>query len=174
MKKIVAVVLGLLAIASCATVKTSDIEFWSEANPKANIKAYKSYAWIGDIAIVRDPGRELAGTGFNPQTEMKFLVDRELRESGFTENAAAPDLLIAAALGIDMASMELVKDSETNMERLKNVPKGGIALILVDAKTKTIVWLGHATADVQEVRDANLSRARMDYAVSKLAARIGK
>jgi len=174
MKQLFVVVLLVAGLAGCATVKTSDIEFWSEANPKTNIKAYKSYAWIGDIAIVRDPVKELAGAGFNPQTEMRFLIDRELRAGGFTENAAAPDLLVAAALGVDMASMELVKNSETKMEQLKNIPKGGIALILVDAKTRSIVWLGHATADVQEVRDSETSRARMDYAVSKLAGRIGK
>ncbi len=174
MKSVFALLVMMAVVAGCATVKTSDIEFWSEADPKVNIKAYKSYAWLGDIALVRDPARELANAGFNPQTEMKFLIDRELRDSGFTENAAAPDLLVAAALGVDMASMELVKDDETHQERLRNVPKGGVALILVDAKTKTVVWLGHATADVQEVRDAEFSRARMDYAISKLAARIGK
>ena len=58
-------------------------------------------------------------------------------------------LIVAFAAGIDMASMDIKVDPESQLETLENVPRGALVLILIDATTSKAVWAGIATGEIQ-------------------------
>ena len=44
-----------LSITACTSPLVKDIEVDAEADPKANLAGYKTYAWLGSAAILYDP-----------------------------------------------------------------------------------------------------------------------
>ncbi len=136
-------------IASCATV-TSDIKIDAEADPKANIKGYKTYAWLGSAEILYDPAGRWEPPDFDADSEVKWLIDRELRKRGMMEVNTNPDMIIGFIAGIDMAALELAENPEKTMTIIHNVPKGALALVFVDASTGYPIWIGKAVGDIQK------------------------
>jgi hypothetical protein len=167
-------IMVLLLIAGCASVPTKDIKVDSQADSKANFSGYKSYTWLGAAAIVNDPHGQWEPPQFDADAEIKFLIDRELRKRGMAEDRNAPDLFVAYAAGIDMAALELKADPDTKLEVPQNVPQGGVIIALVDSQTGFVIWLGWATAEVQENPDTATVKARLDYAVTKMLKEIPK
>jgi len=164
----------LLLLGGCASSATKDIMVETEIDPKANLGGYKSYAWLGSAAIVFDEKGQWEPPQFDADAEIKFLIDRELRQHGMTEDSVNPDLAIAYAAGIDMDSMEIKTDPENELEVLQNVPVGALTVIMVDADTGLAVWAGVATAEIQQNPTAETTRQRLDYAVSKMFAKLPK
>lgn len=164
---------AILLIAGCASV-TKDIRIQSEVAPKANLQGYSSYAWLGSAAIVYDPQGKWEPPQFDADAEIKFLIDRELRQHGLTESSVNPDMIVAYGAGIDMARLELKFDPEDELERLTNVPKGALVVVLVDATTGLAIWGGVATADIQENPTQDEIKQRLDYAVTKMFDRLPK
>ena len=87
---------------------------------------------------------------------------------GMLEDSVNPDLIVAFAAGIDMDSMDIKTDPESGLEMLANVPLGALSVILVDAVTGRAIWVGVATADVQENPTLETTRKRLDFAVSEM------
>ena len=164
----VALFAGLLLIVGCATSVTKDIIVDSEADPKANFKAYKTYTWLVSAAIVYDPEGKWEPPQFDADAEIKFLIDRELRKRGMIEDSANPDMAVTFAAGIDMSSMEIDIDPESNMTMLENVPLGALVVILQDANTGLAIWGGIATAEIQENPSQETIKQRLDFAVSQM------
>ena len=81
----------LTLIAGCMTVPTKDIKVDAQADPKANFSGYKSYAWLGSAAIVNDAFGQWEPPNFDADAEIKYLIDRELRKRGMSEDSANPD-----------------------------------------------------------------------------------
>jgi hypothetical protein len=106
--------------------------------------------------------------------EVKFLIDRELRAHGMTETSSNPDLIVAFAAGIDMATMEIKTDPDSNLQTLENVPSGALTVILIDAQTGLAIWGGIATGEVQQNPDQAVTRQRLDYAVSSMFKQLKK
>jgi hypothetical protein len=171
-KYLFALVTTLLLLAGCASTATQDIMVETDVDPKANISGYTSYAWLGAAAIVFDDKGQWEPPQFDADAEIKFLIDRELREHGMTEDSANPDLIVAYAAGIDMDSMEMKTDPETDLEVLKNVPVGALSVFLIDAQTGLAVWAGVATADIQEAATAETTKKRLDFAVSQMFSKL--
>ena len=161
-------IIVLMLLAGCASVPTKDIQVDAQADPKANFSGYKTYAWLGAAAIVNDPHGQWEPPQFDADGEIKFLIDHELRKRGITENRAGPDLVIAFAAGIDMEALELKVDTKTKMDMLQNVPQGGLVIVLMDSGSGFVIWVGVATAEIQENPDAQTVKARLDYAVTQL------
>ena len=164
----------LLLLAGCASSVTKDIMVDTDVDPKANLKGYSSYTWLGSAAIVYDPEGQWEPPQFDMDAEIKFLIDRELRKHGMTESSSSPDLIVAFAAGIDMATMELKTDPESKLETLENVPMGALSVILIDAKTGFAIWGGIATAEVQQNPDQEITKKRLDYAVSSMFKQLKK
>ncbi len=164
----------LMVIAGCTSAPTRDIQVDAEADPKANFNGYKTYAWLGSAGIVNDPYGQWEPPAFDADAEIKYLIDRELRKRGMSESSAAPDLFVAFAAGIDMNALELKVDPGTNMDILTNVPKGALLVMLVDGDSGFVIWVGAATADVQERPDTQTVKKRLDYAVTKLLKKLPK
>lgn len=162
----------LLLLTGCASSVTNDIKVDADSDPKANLAGYKSYTWLGSAAIVFDDKGQWEPPEFDADAEIKFLIDRELREHGMAENSVNPDLIVAFAAGIDMDSMELKTNPEDDLEVLENVPVGALTVILIDAETGFAIWAGVATAEIQENPTQETTKKRLDYAVSQMFAKL--
>ncbi len=164
----------ILFMAGCASVPTKDIKVDAQADPKANFSGYKTYAWLGAAAIVNDPYGQWEPPPFDADAEIIFLIDRELRKRGMSENTTDPDLIVAFAAGIDMDALGLKVDPETKKNLLDNVPQGGLAVVLADSETGFVIWVGIATAEIQENPDKATVKARLDYAVKQMFKKLPK
>ena len=167
-KYCVALFAGLLLVAGCATNVTKDIIVDTEVDPKANFKGYTTYAWQSSAAIVYDPEGKWEPPGFDADAEIKFLIDRELTKRGMTEDSANPDMTVIFAAGIDMSSMEIDIDPESNLTMLENVPLGALVVILKDTNTGLVIWGGWATAEIQENPGQETIKKRLEYAVTQM------
>lgn len=166
-KRLLTFIGALLLVAGCTSV-TKDIQVETDMDPKANLAGYTSYTWLGSAAILYDPEGKWEPPEFDADTEIKFLIDRELRAHGLSESMSNPDLIVAFAAGIDMASMDIKVDPESQLETLENVPRGALVLILIDATTSKAVWAGIATGEIQQNPDEEVTKKRLDYAVSSM------
>ena len=164
----------ILLVAGCASSMTKDIMVETDVDPKADLKGYSTYTWLGSAAIVYDPEGKWEPPQFDADAEIKFLIDRELRQHGMTESSANPDLIVAFAAGIDMSSLEIKVDPESELETLENVPVGALTVILVDAGTGMAIWAGVATAEVQQNPEQDVIKKRLDFAVSSMFKQLPK
>lgn len=161
-------VLVFLLLTGCASTLTQDIEVDADTDPKANLAGYKTYAWLGSAAILNDPQGKWEPPAFDADSEIKFLIDRELRTRGIKEVAVSPDLIVGFAAGIDMEALELVENTESEMQVLENVPKGGLVVVLIDGDTGIPVWAAAARANVHREISSEDVRKRLDYAVTQM------
>ncbi len=164
----------MLLVAGCASGVTKDIMVDTDVDPKANLKGYSTYTWLGSAAIVYDPEGKWEPPQFDADAEIKFLIDRELRKHGMTESSTNPDLIVAFAAGIDMSIMDIKIDPESELETLTNVPMGEFTVIPIDAGTGLAIWGGVATAEIQQNPEQDVIKKRLDYAVSSMFKQLPK
>lgn len=161
-------------LSGCNSVPVKDMQFDVEVDPKANFSVYKSYSWLGTATIVNDSFGQWEPPEFDADNEIMYLVDRELRKHGMSEDSVAPDLYITFGAGIDMDALGLKKQPGTQIKLLDNIPQGGLVLAMVDSNTGFIIWLGSVIAEVQQNADAKMVKARLDYAVTQLLKKLPK
>jgi uncharacterized protein YceK len=159
---------GVLLCSGCSSVPTKDITIETQADPKINFSAYKTYTWAGSAAILRDPTGQWEPAAFDADTEIKHLIDRELRKRGMLENAAKPDLVAAFAVGVDTEALKLKTDPKTKMEVTEEIPAGGLLVVLIDSSTGFVTWAGMATAELMDKPDTETAKARLDYVVTNM------
>ncbi|MCP3688856.1 MAG: DUF4136 domain-containing protein [Gammaproteobacteria bacterium] len=165
--------MALLALlAGCATSVTQDIKIDAEADPKANFSGYSTYTWLGSASIVFDNEGRWEPPQFDADAEIKFLIDRELRNRGMNEDSANPDMFVAFAAGIDMDSLEIKMNPESDLGVLEQVPHGGLAVIMIDADTGFAIWAGTATANIQENPTQETIKKRLDFAVTQMFGKL--
>lgn len=157
----------IIIVSSCATL-TSDIEVETSDDPDINYDTYKTYAWAGSAQIVFDPVGQWEQPTLDTDEEVRFNVNRELRERGIYQVESSPDLLVAFAAGIDTSLLELKENPDADNRVLTHAPKAALVIALVDANTGYVVWLGYATADVQQQQTMENIRTRIDYAVKQI------
>jgi hypothetical protein len=162
---------SLLGSASlgCASTQTSDIRVHSAADKKANIKAYKSYAWYESDQLIHDRTGVWVPKDVDTQAEVEFLVNDTLRKRGLTEVQAEPDLLVSVLIVADIRDVEEIKNKRgEGVTTFDPVGQGALLIELIDSETGKTVWLGGAEGDVRESRTAEESKERLAYAVDKL------
>jgi len=166
----------LTLLAGCVSSNLRDIRVEAEADSEIDFGSYRNYAWLGSAAIVYDPEGKWEPPEFDADAEIEFLIDRELRGRGMAENSNAPDLVVAYAAGIDMESMDIAVDPDDYrlVETLQNVPRGGLVVVLIDARSGLAVWAGVATAEIQQNPDQRIVRQRLDYAVTSMFRKLPK
>ena len=158
----------LLLLTGCASSVTKDIIVGTEADPKANFNGYTTYTWLGSATIVYDPDGKWEPPQFDADAEIKFLIDRELRARGMIENSANPDMIVGFAAGVDMDSMEIDIPPESNLVALKGLPLGTLVVVLIDAKSKSAIWGGTASAEIQQNPSQETIKKRLDFAVTQM------
>ncbi len=157
----------ILVISGCSS-GFKDIHVETEANPKVNFEGYSSYAWAAAAAIVRDPAHQWTPPDLNIGAEIMFLVDRELRARGMSEVQQSPDVLVIYALGVDMKALGVVTDPDDKEERFEEIPKGGVIIVLADPESRQVMWVGGAVADLLEEPNAELTKKRLDHAITTM------
>jgi len=163
----IALTLSILATSSCATL-TDDIVVETHANPDVNYHAYKTYAWAGSAQIIFDPVGQWEQPTLDTDKEVKFVINRELRERGLVQVTSHPDLLVAFAAGIDTSILELKDNPNSDKKIVTNVPKAALLIALVDANTGYTVWVGYAVGDAQQQQTIENIRTRIDFAVKEI------
>jgi hypothetical protein len=81
-----------------------------------------------------------------------------------------PDLLLIFAAGVDMENLELVKDPDTELRSLKEVPKGAFIVVLIDPATRRAVWVGTAEGNAEAGRSVEELKKRLAFAVENMFA----
>ena len=166
--------IALIFLSGCMSASVKDIKISSEAAPKANFNGYSTYAWLGSAMVLNDPAGQWEPNGFDADAEIKYLIDRELRNRGMSEDSNAPDLLAVFAAGVDMESLELKTDPKTKTDIMKEIPQGGLLIAFLDSDTGFIIWIGVASGDIQTETSEKLVKQRLDYAVKKLIKKMPK
>jgi hypothetical protein len=174
MKKMMISVMVALLLAGCASISTKDIQIEAQADPKADLSGYKSYAWLGSAAMLSDAYGQWVPPGFDADSEIKYLIDRELRERGMLQTSTDPDLMIGFAAGINMDALGLKENPDSSTSYLVNMPQGGLLIAGVDSDSGFVVWAGIAIGDAQEQPDAERAKGRLDYAVTELFKKLPK
>ena len=167
-KHLIALITVMLLLGGCASSVTSDIVVKAEADPTIKFSGYKTYAWLGSASIVYDPNGKWEPPEFDADSEIKFLIDGELRKRGMSEDSANPSLVVVFAAGIDMAAMREEVDPNSNISALQNVPQGALTVVLIDSLTGLAIWGGVATADIMEDPTPEVVKQRLAYAVSSM------
>jgi hypothetical protein len=160
--------IGALLFAGCSSVPIKDIQITTQADPKVNFDGYKTYAWAGSLAVLRDPTGQWEPPAFDADAEIMHLIDRELRKKGMLENSTSPDLIAAFAIGVDTQALKSKVYPKTDMEVIEEVPAGGLLVAMIDADTGFIAWAGVATAELMDKPDTETAKARLDYVVTRM------
>lgn len=161
--------IAVLASSSCTSL-TNDINIETHTSPGANFNHYKSYAWAGSSNVVFDPVGQWRQPTLDTEEEVKINISRELHDRGLIEVHNDPDLLVAFAVGVDMTSLELIENPDSEEKILTNVPKASLVVALVDAETGYTVWMGFAEGEVQQQQSIKNIHARIKYAVREIFA----
>ena len=164
-KVITALVLTSLFCVSCAH-DTADIHAESSASAKYNLSELKTYAWWGAVGELYDPNGRWVPTNMDAASEIKWLIDRELRKRGYTEVSQDPELLVTFAVVVDMEALALVKSHADGSLKVANIPQGALMVELLDSETENIVWLGSADAEIRQYADEDIVKKRLDVAIS--------
>ncbi len=175
MKKLaLAIAIGLgVVLSGCASFPRDDIEIATEADPKVNFSAYKTYAWLGSAQILNDPEGKWEPLGFDADAVITALVDRELSKKGMSQTDSYPDMFVAYALGVDMAMVKFKDDPDAKVTVLEDVPSGALVIIMMDPETEFVTWAGVATAEIQNLGD-DVARKRLDYVVTRMFKQLPK
>ena len=77
MKKVfypVTLLILTILLSACATTK--DIKVETASDPKVNLDAYKTYAWLGSAEILHDPEGQWLPPKFDISSDLKFLISK--------------------------------------------------------------------------------------------------
>ncbi len=158
-----------LLLSACSPSMTKDIEVETASDPKVNLKAYTKYAWLGSASVLNDPEGKWQPAKFDVSSDIKFLIDSELREKGLTEVADKDaEVAISFFTGVDMEAQDLKADPAKDVEIPENVPQAALIVVALDVQTGYVIWMGVATGNIKEGTSVEESKARIAYAVKKM------
>lgn len=168
---------ALLLLASvapaCSSSVTSDIQIHSARDQKANLAAYKSFAWQTSETVLHDGTGVWAPKDADTQSEIEFLVDKGLREKGLTVVKERPDLLVALMIVADVNDVEEIEKTRgDSLSSFDPVGQGALLVELIDAQTGKTVWMGGAEGELRQSRTPEESKQRLSYAVDKMFAQL--
>ncbi len=144
-------------------------------DPKTDMTGYKSYAWAPGLAALKDPEGKWSSVGFDMDSEIRFLIDQELRKQGMSFAEASPDAVITYALVINMdAQAEELKKVYGDKADLSKLQEGALLIGVIDPSSKKIVWAGAARGQVLETATAESAKARLVKVVTGIFQFYGK
>ena len=155
--------LGTIALAQTVT---------HDFDRAANFSSYRSYAWVRGTNL-EDPLNH---------NRIVRAVDSQMASKGLAvvDASANPDLLVAYHATFDK-SLQIngfasgwggyrFGAMRTGSARADEITVGTLVIDLVDAKTKTIVWRGMASRDL----DINARPEQRDKSINQAAAKLFK
>jgi Domain of unknown function (DUF4136) len=161
--RVVKLVIATALVFGVAIVAAQDVTY--DYDRSANFSAFNTYAWA-------------PGTSLKDELNHKRIVaaiDAQLAQKGLSkvQANANPDLLVAyhANFGTSLQITGFASGwggyrfagSRSGSARAEEIPVGTLIIDLVDAATRTIVWRGTATRDIDvkadpEKRDKSINR----------------
>ena len=148
----------------------SDIRVATIRDVTFNVEGFDTYAWVAAAAAVRDPDRRWTPSDLDVASEVKFLVDRELRKHGRSPVVRDPKMVALFAIGVDMKAVEVSVNPESGTKTFEEAPKGAVFVFLVHPRTRYVVWAGRAIGDVGEAPTIEEAKARLDHAITEMFA----
>ena len=85
--------------------------------------------------------------------------------------AADPDVLLVYAVGVDMANLDVVKTPESGVEEMKNIPKAGVLVLMVDPPSGRVIWVGGASGEIQDQPTIDMTKQRLNFAITEMFKR---
>ncbi len=171
MKPLLFAVTLLFLLAGCSS-HTADIRVRTEVGSNANLSQYKSYSWLEIVTSLHDPRGKWQARGLDIAGEIKFFIDRELREYGLHYSTTDPDIAVAFQLGANMESLKLAIDPNSRLDVLKNVPDATLTVVLIDTATRDIIWISKAEAEIQQDATPEMVHKRIDYTITEMFKKI--
>ena len=168
---------GILGVATlttaCSSVPTSDIKVHSALDEKANMKGYKSYAWLASGGVLVDRTGTWVPKDIDTHAEITFQVDKALRERGLQVAKDKPDLMVAMLfVGSAKEVQEIADKRGAALSKFDTVGEGALLVELIDAETGKSVWLGAAEGEIRQSRSAEDGKKRLAYAIDKMFAKL--
>ena len=158
----------VLWLPACSSLM-DDIHVDAKSDPKARLSGYKSYIWLDDAALLlNDPKGEWQPPDVDISQEIKSNIGIELEKRGILLNTESPELTVGFFIGVDMQAIELKYDPDFDVDILKNAPKAGLIVVLIDTTTNFVIWMGSVEADLHENISGDLVKQRVQYAVKQL------
>lgn len=172
-KMILCLVATVGFMTGCVTVPTDDIEIETEADKTVNFGDLKTYAWLGEGAVLNDPYGHWKSPAFDVGAEIAYQIDTALRDRGMTQVVTDPDVLVAYAIGVDMAAKKFRENPETKVGNFENVPQAGLVVVLVDPRTEYVDWSAVAKAELKNA-DPDTAKKRIAYVISTMFDKLPK
>jgi hypothetical protein len=160
--RIATLIAGVALLGTITFAQSINYDF----DKSANFKAFRTYTWVRGAAVPDALTNQRIVGAINAQ-----LAARGLR---LVERQANPDLLIAYHAAFD-ADLQIsgfgsgwggfrFPGSYSGTVRANEIVTGTLIVDMVDADTRTIVWRGTATKEIDpkakpEQRDKNINRA---------------
>jgi len=167
------IAIACFLLSACTTFPKDDIKVNAEADPKVNFSAYKAYTWLGSVGILNDPERKWKPLKFDIDSEITFLINRELRDRNILESNNNAGLFVTYGLGVNMAALKEKIDPERKISTLENVPQGALLVLLVDAQSGFIIWAASATAEVKNLAPEQ-AKKRLEYTITQMFKKLPK
>ena len=164
--------IGSVVVRSAWKSANRDIQIDKQADPKARFDGYQSYAWLASSEAVYDPDGQWEPKDLDIDSEIRFVINENLRKRGMLEVVDNPDMLIVFSTGLDMAALDVKENPDTKQEMLVNVPKAGLVIGFVDADTGFLIWRGLAVGEAEADRDIEDIRKRIEYAIKEMFKQI--
>jgi len=82
-------------------------------------------------------------------------------------------MLVAYAMGVDMAALKLKQDPESRLSTLENVPQAGLIVTLIDPDTGFVTWAAVATGELKNL-GPDMAKKRLEYVVNTMFKELPK
>lgn len=164
-------IFSLFTLSACSSV-TKDIQIETQAAPKTSFDGYQSYAWLASSEIMYDPLGQWEPRGLDIDSEVRFVINDNLRDRGLIEVVDKPDMYIVFGAGVDMTALGMKENPESKEEMLMNIPQAALVVGFIDADTGYLIWRGIAEGEAVGDRDLKDTRKRIEYAVKKMFKQI--
>jgi len=165
---VTAVVITCLLGACASDGDFTDIRVDSRTNPSFAMSELRTYAWLVDTAMVRDPDAEWTPGLKDVGAELRAMMDRELRLRGRSTVDVMPDMFARLEFGVDMKATAMKVDGAAGSARFESRPTGGFQIVLVERITRQDVWAARAMGNVTENISPEDSRRRLTYAIREM------
>jgi hypothetical protein len=154
---------GLMLLARGAAAQDVNYDY----DQRANFSAYRTYVWAGGPSLADELNH----------ARIVAAVDRQLTAKGLTpvDSTKNPDLLVVYRVGLHQDLEINGYDSRwmgppggPSWARLERVPVGTLAIGIVDAKTRSLVWRGSASGDLNPNDSPEKWEKKINKAVEKM------
>jgi len=159
----ISLTLSSLLLSACH----SDIEVQTKVSTKVNLDGYKTYKWLVTENVLFDTDKQYKMRDYNVTSYIKSEISKQLTMLEKKETTSKPDFLVSYFAGLNMDALK-EKLNEQGKRFVESVPKAAIAVLLIDTKTKRIIYATSAQAQSEVKHSDEESKKRISYAIDAM------